>query len=128
MVAQSGAGLKASDLVAWVRYDDGFTPECSLDRLRSAVSGSVPRRQVRSRHGQAHYSGSHASATVGRFLVHESQLELEVLESIRGSQPDNVGRAWSLRRRSGPGNAGGTASSSWALGLRWRDERRGFAG
>ena len=31
---------------------------------------------MRSRHGQAHYSGSYASATTGGFVVYESRLEL----------------------------------------------------
>lgn len=31
---------------------------------------------VRSLHGQAHYSGSYASATMGGFVVYESRLEL----------------------------------------------------
>ncbi len=69
--------MKASDPVAWVRYDDGLTQEFPLDRLRLAdFSGSVPWRQVRSRHGQAHYSGSYASAKMGGFVVYESRLEL----------------------------------------------------
>lgn len=77
MVAQPGARLKTSIPVAWVRYDDGLTQEFPLDRLRlTDFSGSVPWRQVRSRHGQAHYSGSYASATMGGFVVYESRLEL----------------------------------------------------
>jgi hypothetical protein len=39
----------------------------------------VPWRQVRSRHGQAHYSGSYASATTGSFILYESRLELSRL-------------------------------------------------
>src|SRR6266700_7770231 len=77
MVAQSGARLKLSEPVAWVRYDDGLTQEFPLDRLRLAdFAGSVPWRQVRSRHGHALYSGAHASATTGGFVVYESRLEL----------------------------------------------------
>jgi len=77
MVAQSRARLKASDPVAWVRYDDGLVQEFLLDRLRVAdFCGSVPWRQVRSRHGQAHYSGSYASAKMGGFVIYESRLEL----------------------------------------------------
>ena len=77
MVAQSGTPVKARDPVAWVRYDDGLTQEFPLDRLRLAdFRHSVPWRQVRSRHGQAHYSGSYASATTGGFVVYESRLEL----------------------------------------------------
>jgi hypothetical protein len=77
MVAQSGVRVKDCDPVAWVRYDDGLTQEFPLDRLRLAdFRHSVPWRQVRSRHGQAHYSGSYASATTGGFVVYESRLEL----------------------------------------------------
>lgn len=66
MVVQSGARVEVGDLVAGVRYDDGLTQEFPLDRLRLAdFRHSVPWRQVRSRHGQAHYSGSYASATTG---------------------------------------------------------------
>ena len=77
MVAQSGARLKVSDPVACVRYDDGLTQEFPLDQLRLAdFAGSVPWRQVRSRHGHAHYSGAYASARMGGFVVYESRLEL----------------------------------------------------
>jgi hypothetical protein len=77
MVAQSGVCVKVGDPVAWVRYDDGLTQEFALDRLRLAdFRHSVPWRQVRSRHGQAHYSGSYASVTTGGFVVYESRLEL----------------------------------------------------
>jgi hypothetical protein len=77
MVAQCDARLKASEPVAWVRYNDGLVQDFPLDRLRLAdFSGSVPWRQVRSQHGQAHYSGSYASATMGAFVVYESRLEL----------------------------------------------------
>lgn len=77
MLAQSGARVKASDPVASVRYDDGSVREFALDRLRLAdFRDSVPWRQVRSLHGQAHHSGSYASATMGGFVVYESRLEL----------------------------------------------------
>jgi len=77
MVAQSRARLKAHDPVVWVRYDDGSAQEFALDRLRLAdLCDSVPWRQVRSRHGQDHYSGSYASATMAGFVVYESRLEL----------------------------------------------------
>jgi hypothetical protein len=78
MVAQqSGTRTKGRDPVAWVRYDDGLAQEFPLDRLRLAdFRHSVPRRQVRSRHGEAHYSGVYASATTGGFVVYESRLEL----------------------------------------------------
>jgi hypothetical protein len=58
--------------VASVRYDDGSVREFALGQLRLADFGdSVPWRQVRSLHGQAHYSGSYASATMGGFVVYE---------------------------------------------------------
>lgn len=77
MLAQSGGRVKVSDPVASVRYDDGSMREFALDRLRLADFGdSVPWRQVRSLHGQAHYSGSYGSATMGGFVVYESRLEL----------------------------------------------------
>jgi hypothetical protein len=77
MVARSGVQVKVCDPVAWVRYNDGLTREFPLDRLRLGdFHHSVPWRQVRSRHGQAHYSGSYASATTGGFVVYESRLEL----------------------------------------------------
>lgn len=77
MVTRPGARLKASEPVAWVRYDDGLVQDFHLDRLRPAdLSGSVPWRQVRSRHGQAHYSDSYVSATRGAFVMYESRLEL----------------------------------------------------
>jgi hypothetical protein len=51
--------LKASDSVASVRYDDGSAREFALDRLWLAdFRDSVIWRQVRSLHGQSHYSGS----------------------------------------------------------------------
>lgn len=69
--------VKVSGPVASVRYDDGSVREFTLDRLRLADFGdSVPWRQVRSLHGQAHYSGSYASATMGGFVMYESRLEL----------------------------------------------------
>jgi hypothetical protein len=77
MLAQHGAQMKASGPVVWIRYDDGSVHELALDRLRLAdFAGSVPWRQVRSRHGDAHYSGSYASATTGGFVIYESRLEL----------------------------------------------------
>ena len=69
--------MKVRDPVAWVRYDDGLAQEFPLGLLRLAdFRHSVPWRQVRSRHGQAHYSGSYASATTGGFVAYESRLEL----------------------------------------------------
>src|SRR5260370_36186342 len=77
MVAQSGARVKVGDPVAWIRYDDGLTQEFPLDRLRLAdFRHSVPWRQVRSRHGQAHYPGSYASATTGGVGVYQRPPEL----------------------------------------------------
>jgi hypothetical protein len=77
MEAQSGGRLKLPELVAWVRHDDGLTQEFPLDRLRLAdFCHSVPWRQVRSRYGQAYYSGSYASAMTGGFGVYESRLGL----------------------------------------------------
>jgi hypothetical protein len=58
-------------------YDAGLAQEFPLERLRlDDFRHSVPWRRVRSRHGQAHYSGSYASATTGGFVVYESRLEL----------------------------------------------------
>ncbi|HEY3958654.1 MAG TPA: TnsA-like heteromeric transposase endonuclease subunit [Streptosporangiaceae bacterium] len=77
MLARQGARVKAPDPVAWIRYDDGSVHEFTLDRLRLGdFAGSVPWRQVRSRHGDAHYCGSYASATTGGFVIYESRLEL----------------------------------------------------
>lgn len=77
MLAQHGAEVKAAGPVAWIRYNDGSVLEFALDRLRLAdFAGSVPWRQVRSRHGDAHYCGSYASATTGGFVIYESRLEL----------------------------------------------------
>jgi len=51
--------VKAPGPVVWIRYDDGSMHKLALDRLRLAdFAGSVPWRQVRSRHGDAHYCGS----------------------------------------------------------------------
>ncbi|WP_433178796.1 TnsA-like heteromeric transposase endonuclease subunit [Actinoallomurus sp. CA-150999] len=65
------------DPFVWVRYDDQAVREFTLDRLRlSDFIGSVPWRQVRARHGQAHYAGAYVSATTGGFVAYESRLEL----------------------------------------------------
>jgi hypothetical protein len=120
MLARSGARVKVSDSVASVRYDDGSVREFALDRLRLAdFRDSVPWRQVRSLHGQAHSSGSYASATMGGFVVYESRLELARLlladfdPQVRGiyAQPFLLvarvsGRARRHRRRS-------SSSMSW---------------
>jgi hypothetical protein len=77
MVARSGTGVEPCYLVAWVRYDDGLTQGFALVRLRLAdFRHSVPWRQVRSRHGQPHCSGSYASVATGGFVSYESRLEL----------------------------------------------------
>uniref|UniRef100_UPI003F4987E4 TnsA-like heteromeric transposase endonuclease subunit n=1 Tax=Nonomuraea sp. CA-252377 TaxID=3240003 RepID=UPI003F4987E4 len=60
-----------------VRYRDESVREICLERLRLAdFAESAPWRRVRSVHGQAHYSGSYASATTGGHVVYESRLEL----------------------------------------------------
>ncbi|GAA4617261.1 TnsA-like heteromeric transposase endonuclease subunit [Actinoallomurus liliacearum] len=65
------------DPAVWVRYDDGTVRAFTFDRLRLPdFIGSVPWRQVRARHGQAHYAGAYASATTGGFVAYESRLEL----------------------------------------------------
>ncbi|MFB8415511.1 TnsA-like heteromeric transposase endonuclease subunit [Streptomyces albidoflavus] len=62
---------------ASIRYEDGSIREVPLSELRlTDFAGSVPWRQVRSVHGQAHYSGSYSSATTGGHVVYESRLEL----------------------------------------------------
>ena len=113
MVAQSGIRVKVGDPVAWVRYDDGLTQEFPLDRLRLAgFRHSVPWRQVRSRHGQAQYSGEVAGAPawpgvlarrLGWDYVVWSGGDAVVLENVRflagyrgpGVVPaDEVDRAW----------------------------------
>ena len=77
MLPQPGARVKAPGPVVWIRYDDGSMHKLALDRLRLAdFAGSVPWRQVRSRHGDAHYCGSYASATTGGSVIYESRLEL----------------------------------------------------
>ncbi len=62
---------------ASIRYDDDSVREVPFAQLRLAdFSESAPWRRVRSVHGQAHYSGSYASATTGGPVVYESRLEL----------------------------------------------------
>lgn len=69
--------LSVCEPAVWVRYDDGAVREFTFDRLcLSDFIGSVPWRQVRARHGQAHYAGAYASATTGGFVAYESRLEL----------------------------------------------------
>ncbi|MFG3207299.1 TnsA-like heteromeric transposase endonuclease subunit [Streptomyces sp. NPDC048192] len=60
-----------------IRYEDKSVRDVPFAQLRLAdFEGSVPWRRVRSVHGQAHYSGSYASATTGGHVVYESRLEL----------------------------------------------------
>jgi hypothetical protein len=77
LMARLRARLRVCDPAVWVRYDDRTVRQFPLDRLRlSDFIGSVPWRQVRARHGQAHYAGAYASATTGGFVAYESRLEL----------------------------------------------------
>ncbi|MFE4867788.1 TnsA-like heteromeric transposase endonuclease subunit [Streptomyces sp. NPDC056682] len=63
--------------MASIRYEDGSIREAPFSEVRlTDFAGSVPWRRVRSVHGQAHYSGSYASATTGGHVVYESRLEL----------------------------------------------------
>jgi len=73
-------GLGSDEPIVWVRYQDKGVRAFPVDRLRlTDFHGSVPWREVRSRHGQEHFSGSYASTTMGSFVVHESRLELACL-------------------------------------------------
>lgn len=61
----------------WIRYDADVIGSVGLDQLRLRdFAGSVPWRRWRSRHGQAHLSGSYWAATTGGHIVYESRLEL----------------------------------------------------
>ncbi|MET8337818.1 TnsA-like heteromeric transposase endonuclease subunit [Streptosporangium canum] len=63
--------------MAFVRYADESVREIPFARLRLAdFAESVPWRRVRSMHGNAHYSGTYASATTRGHVVYESRLEL----------------------------------------------------
>ncbi|MFE9565221.1 TnsA-like heteromeric transposase endonuclease subunit [Streptomyces sp. NPDC006487] len=63
--------------MASIRHEGGSMREVPFSELRLAdFTESAPWRQVRSVHGQAHYSGSYASATTGGHVVYESRLEL----------------------------------------------------
>ncbi len=63
--------------MAWIRYEDESVREVPFADLRLVdFEESVPWRRVRSVHGEAHYSGSYASATTGGHVVYESRLEL----------------------------------------------------
>jgi hypothetical protein len=60
-----------------VRYPRDGSRSIPLGRLLLAdFEGSVPWRVFRSRHGQAHLSGSYWAATTGGHVVYESRLEL----------------------------------------------------
>jgi hypothetical protein len=62
---------------ASIRCEDESVREVPFSQLRLAdFAGSVPWRQVRSVHGQAHYSGSYSSVTTGGHVVYESRVEL----------------------------------------------------
>ncbi|MGW0754013.1 TnsA-like heteromeric transposase endonuclease subunit [Streptomyces sp. NPDC002587] len=63
--------------MASIRYEDESVRKVPLAEVRLAdFTESAPWRRVRSVHGQAHYSGSYASATTGGHVVYESRLEL----------------------------------------------------
>lgn len=60
-----------------LRGDDERVVERPLRRLQAKqITGSVPWRTVRSRHGQRHHCGRYWSATMGQHVVYESRLEL----------------------------------------------------
>lgn len=83
--------------MASVRYDDASVRQVPFKDLRLAdFTWSVPWRKFHSVHGQAHYSGRYASATMAGFVVYESRLELARLlladmdPAVRGSMPSRV--------------------------------------
>lgn len=60
-----------------IRYEDASVRDIPLRDVRMAdFMESAPWRRVRSVHGQAHYSGTYASATMRGPVVYESRLEL----------------------------------------------------
>ena len=64
----------------WIRFDTDVIAPVELDQVRLRdFAGSVPWRRWRSRHGQAHLSGSYWAATTGGHIVYESRLELSRL-------------------------------------------------
>jgi hypothetical protein len=66
-----------------VRYPRDGSRSIPLDRLLLAdFEGSVPWRVFRSRHGQAHLSGSYWAATTGGHVVYESRLELALNRTL----------------------------------------------
>ncbi|MFJ8860244.1 TnsA-like heteromeric transposase endonuclease subunit [Streptomyces sp. NPDC102451] len=93
MAVQSPARVrgKYEQPMASVRYDDASVRKVPFKGLRLAdFTWSVPWRKFRSVHGQAHYSGRYASATMAGPVVYESRLELARLlladmdPSVRG--------------------------------------------
>jgi len=84
-----------------VRYPRDGSRSLPLGRLLLAdFEGSVPWRVFRSRHGQAHLSGSYWAATTGGHVVYESRLELARLLLADGYRRPSVidaggvARAW----------------------------------
>ncbi|WP_433178785.1 TnsA-like heteromeric transposase endonuclease subunit [Actinoallomurus sp. CA-150999] len=79
-MAVRGTGKARRDRISpsvSIRYEDGSVREVPFSQLRLMdFAESGPWRQVRSVRGQAHYSGSYASATTGGHVVYESRLEL----------------------------------------------------
>src|SRR5258708_26288471 len=76
-VTAQGLGTPSGEPVASIRHGNGSVCEVPFTRLRLAdFAGSVPWRQFRSVRGQAHCSGSYASATTGGHVLYESRLEL----------------------------------------------------
>ncbi|MER5743623.1 TnsA-like heteromeric transposase endonuclease subunit [Streptomyces sp. NPDC002225] len=68
---------KLEQPMASIRYDDASVRRIPFRDLRLAdFTWSVPWRRFRSVHGQAHYSGQYASATMAGPVVYESRLEL----------------------------------------------------
>ncbi|MEU6260432.1 TnsA-like heteromeric transposase endonuclease subunit [Streptomyces sp. NPDC047043] len=75
--SMSGVGDERAVPSASIRYLDGSVRTVPFSRLRLAdFAESGPWRQVRSVHGQRHYSGTYMSATTGGPVVYESRLEL----------------------------------------------------
>jgi hypothetical protein len=77
MVIKSGGGDRRAGSSVWIRYAGDAVAEVPAEQVRLRdFEGSVPWRVVRSRHGQAHLSGSHWAATTGGHVAYESRLEL----------------------------------------------------
>jgi hypothetical protein len=76
-MAARGLGKTPGEAAASIRFGNGSVREVPFTWLRLAdFTGSVPWRRFRSVRGQAHYSGSYASATTGGHVLYESRLEL----------------------------------------------------